>query len=113
MLGGLGNLANLLKQAGQMKENLAKLQDELAARTFEAEAGAGLVKAVVNGRGELVDLKIEPRAVEDVELLEDLIKGAVGAASRKAREGAKEELAKLTGGINLPGFEDMLGGGGL
>ena len=111
MFGGIGNLANVLKQAGQMKENMAKMQEELAKMTYAADAGAGLVRVTVNGRSELVDIKIEPKAVEDVELLEDLIKGAVSAASRKAQEGMKEELAKLTGGLSIPGLEDMLGGG--
>lgn len=111
MLGGLGNFANLIKQAGQMKENMAKMQEELAKQTYQAEAGAGLVKVTMNGRGDLVDLKIESKATEDVEVLEDLIKGAICAASRKAKEGAKAELSKLTGGINIPGLEELTGGG--
>lgn len=110
MFGGLGNLATLLKQAGQMRENMARMQEELAGRTFEGEAGAGMVRAVVNGRSELVDIKIEPAAVADVELLEELIKGAITSAAQRAQEGAKAELAKLTGGLNIPGLEDMLGG---
>ena len=82
MLGGVGNLAKLLKQAGQMKENMAKLQEELARKTFDAEAGAGMVKAVVNGKCELVDIRIESAATADVERLEEMVKGAVGAAMR-------------------------------
>ncbi len=112
MLGGLGNLANLIKQAGQMKEHLARMQEQLAAQRFEGQAGAGMVRAVVNGRSELLDIKIEPQAVEDLELLEELVKGAVIAASRQAQEGVKAEMAKLTGGMNLPGLEDMFGGRG-
>ena len=111
MLGGLGNFANLIKQATQMKENMASWQEELARRTYEAEAGGGMVRAIVNGKGELADIKIENQATEDVEQLEELIKGAVSAASRKAHDAAKDELAKLTGGMNLPGLQDMLGGG--
>ncbi|MCH8968741.1 MAG: YbaB/EbfC family nucleoid-associated protein [Planctomycetes bacterium] len=111
MLGGLGDLANLVKQAGQMKENMANWQEELARKTFEGDAGAGMVRAVVNGKCELVNIKIEPRAVEDVEMLEDLVKSAVGAATRKAQEAARADLGKLTGGMNIPGLEQMLGGG--
>ena len=80
MLGGLGNLAGLIKQARQMKENMDQLQAELERRTYTADSGAGLVVATVNGKGELTDIRIDPKAVEDVEMLEDLIKAAVGAA---------------------------------
>ena len=110
-LGGLGNLANLMKQAGQMKEHMANWQEKQAKLTFEAEAGAGMVKAVVNGRGELVDIRIEPDAAKDVERLEDLIKGAISAAASKAQSAARAELSQLTGGLNLSGLEEMLGGG--
>jgi len=109
MLGGLGNLAGLLKQARQMKENMEQMQAELERQTFQADAGAGLVTATVNGRGDLTDIRIDPRAVQDVEMLEDLIKAAVGAASAKARDAMKAGMARLTGGLNLPGLSDMLG----
>ncbi len=111
MLGGLGNFADFVKQAGQMKENMAHWQEELARKTFEGDAGAGMVRAVVNGKCELVNIKIEPRAVEDIEILEDLVKSAFGAATRKAQEAARADLGKLTGGMNIPGLEQMLGGG--
>ncbi len=111
MLGGLGNFADLIKQASQMKENMASWQEELAKKTFEAEAGAGMVRATVNGKSELVDIRIEPQATEDVERLEDLIKGAISAAARKAQDAAKAELVKLTGGMNIPWLQEMLGGG--
>jgi nucleoid-associated protein EbfC len=111
MFGGLGNLAGLMKQAKSMQENVQKMQESLAAQRFEGEAGAGLVRAVVNGKGELVDIKIDPQAVTDVELLEDMVKAAISAASRKAQDGMKEEMSKLTGGLNIPGLSDLLGGG--
>ena len=112
MFGALGDLANLMKQAKSMQENMQKMQESLAEQRYEAEAGAGMVRAVVNGKSELVDIKIDPKAAGDVELLEDLVKAAIGAASRKAQDGMKEELAKLTGGISLPGLGNLLGGGG-
>ncbi|GMV96348.1 MAG: YbaB/EbfC family nucleoid-associated protein [Phycisphaerae bacterium] len=111
MFGGLGNLATLFKQARSLQENMARMQETLAQRRFEAEAGAGMVRAVVDGKGELVQIKIAPQAASDVELLEDLVTAAVSAATRKAHEGMKEEMMKLTGGVNIPGLADMLGQG--
>jgi hypothetical protein len=111
MLGGLGNLAGMLKQAKEMKGRMEQIQSELAARRHSAEAGGGAVSAVVDGKGTLVDVKIKPEATGDVELLEDLIKAAVGAAVDKAHQEMKEEMAKLTGGMNIPGLSDMFGGG--
>ena len=110
MLGGLGDLAGLLKQAKQMKSQMDRIQAELEGRSYEAEAGAGLVVATVNGRSELTCIKIDPKAVEDVEMLEDLVKAAVSAAANKAREAVKDEMAKLTGGLDLPGLSGLMGG---
>jgi len=110
MLSGLGNLAGMLKQAKEMKGRIDQLQAELTARRYSSEAGGEMVCATVDGRGTLVDLKIKPEATTDVELLEDLIKAAVGAAAQKAQDEMKAEMSKLTGGLNLPGLSDMLGG---
>lgn len=111
MLGGLGNLAGMLKSAKELQENLGKMQAELAQKRFEGEAGGGMVRAVVDGKCMLVDVKIDPKAVQDVELLEDLVKAAVGVAIGKAQEGAKAELAAFAGGLNVPGLSQLLGGG--
>ena len=70
-----------------------------------------MVRATVDGKSALVDLKIDPEAVKDVELLEDLVKAAVGAATAKAQEAMKGEMAALTGGMDIPGMTDLLGGG--
>lgn len=110
MLGGLGNMANLLKSAKNMQGQMAKLQEELAKKRIDGESGGGLVKATVDGRCTLVDIRIDPKAVEDVELLEDLVKAAVGAAISKSQEAMKQELSALTGGMNIPGISDMFGG---
>ena len=110
MLGGLGNLTEMLKQAKDMKARMEQMQADLAAQRHAADAGGGTVTATVDGKGHLVDIKIDPEAAADVELLEDLIKGACAAASRKATEHAQAEMAKLTGGLNIPGLSDMLGG---
>lgn len=109
MLGGLGNITGILKAAKDLQGNLSKLQEQLAARRYEGEAGGGMVRAVVDGRGMLLDLKIEPKAVQDVELLEDLVKAAVAAAFVKSQEGMKNDMATLTGGLNLPGLDAMFG----
>jgi DNA-binding YbaB/EbfC family protein len=110
MFGKFGDIATLLKQASQFKENMGKIQENLARTRYEADAGAGLVRAVVNGRQELLDIKIDSKAVEDRELLEELVKGAVGAAMRKAQQGAREELEKLTGGVDISMLNQMFGG---
>lgn len=109
MFGGLGNLAGMMKQAKALQENFQKVQEELAARTYDGDAGAGMVTAEVNGKMELLRVKIDPQAAKDVELLEDLVVAAVSAATRKAQEGAKAEMSKITGGLNIPGLTDLLG----
>jgi len=111
MLGGLGNLANVLKTAKDMQANMGKMQEELASRRFEGDAGGGMVRVTVDGRGSLIEVKIDPKATSDVELLEDLVKAAVGAATTKSQEAMKSDVAAMTGGLNIPGLTDMLGKG--
>ena len=100
-----------MKSAKELQGNLAKLEAELASRRYEGEAGGGMVRATVDGKGVLVDIRIDPQALNDRELLEDLIKAAVCAATSKSREAIKGEMASLTGGLNIPGLTEMLGGG--
>ncbi len=111
MFGGLGNIAGILKQAKSLQENMQRMQEELAQRRYDADAGAGMVRATVNGRSELISVKIDPKAVDDVEMLEDLITAAVNAASKKAQEAVKAEMTQLTGGLNIPGLTDQAGPG--
>jgi hypothetical protein len=110
MFGQLGNLAGIMKQAKEMKDKMEQMQESLQHLRFEADSGAGAVTATVNGRLELHGLKISSETVSagDVELLEDLIKSAVCAAQRKAADGVKAEMTKMTGGLNLPGLEGLL-----
>lgn len=112
MFGGLGNIAGMIKQAKEMQSRLKDIQEEIAQSRYEADSGAGAVSATVNGRMELIGLKISPETVKsgDVELLEDLVKSAVCAAQRKATDGAKAKMGELTGGMNLPGLEGLMGG---
>jgi len=111
MLGNLGQLANLLKNAGQIKENMQAMQERLQAARYVGEAGGGQVRATVDGRGELVSIKLEPATVEggDIELLEDLICAAVRDAMAKSREAVQQEMQAATGGMDLGGMMDMLG----
>ena len=102
------DLGGLFRQAQELQEKLAGVQQELAARTAEASAGGGMVTAVVNGKFELVRIRIEPSLLQnpDVEMVQDLIVAAVNEAVRAARRMIEEEMGKLTGGlgIKLPGI---------
>jgi nucleoid-associated protein EbfC len=112
MLGNLGQMMNLLKNAGQIKQQAKEMNERLQAARFEADSGAGQVRATVDGRGELVSIKIDPAVVQagDVEMLEDLTVAAVRAAVASSREAMQKEVSELTGGLglNLPGLGDML-----
>ena len=100
------DMQGILRQAQQMQERLAKLQEELAGKTVEASAGGGMVTVVVNGRQEVLSVRIEKEVVspEDVELLQDLVAGAVNEAISRSRKMMADEMAKITGGLNLPGL---------
>ncbi len=90
-----------------LQEKMAKVQEELEQRTVEGSSGGGMVTVVVNGKLEVIDLKIDPQVVnpEDVSMLEDLIIAAVNEALRRAQEIMAEELSKLAGGLNIPGLK--------
>jgi len=100
------NFQNLMKQAQKLQEKMAKVQEELAAKTVEATSGGGMVTAVVNGKFELISIRIEKDVVnpDDVDMLQDLIVAAVNEGVRKAQEMASAEMAKVTGGMKLPGM---------
>ncbi len=99
-------LGNIMKQAQQMQQKMARVQEELAERTIEATAGGGMVTAVANGKQQLISLKIEKEVVdpEDVEMLQDLVQAAVNEAMKKSQEMVQEEMGKITGGFNMPGM---------
>ena len=101
-----GNMQAMARQAQKLQQQMAKMQEELEAKEFEASAGGGVVTAKVNGKHELLEIKIKPEAVEpeDVEMLEDMVKGAVNEAMRIASETTEREMGKLTGGLNIPGL---------
>lgn len=112
MLGNLGQLAHLMKNAGQIKQNMADMNEKLSAARYSGEAGGGQVQATVDGKGDLVSLKIEPALIEagDVEMLEDLICAAARDAIRVSREAAQKEMESAMGGLDLGGMMNMLGG---
>lgn len=105
--GGLGDFQKLAKQAQEMQEKAAKLQEDLASMRITSQAGGGMVTATVNGHGHLVELKINPVVVdaEDVEMLEDLIITATKEAAAKAQTEQETRMKDITGGLgdlNLP-----------
>jgi len=97
---------DLLKQVQDVRERMQRLQEELGARSVEGSAGGGMVVAVVNGRQELLDLRIEKEVVDpgDVGMLRDLVRAAVNDALARSREMAAAEMAKITGGMLPPGI---------
>ena len=97
---------NILKQAQQMHTRIAQLQEEMAGKTVEASSGGGMVNMVMNGKQEVLSIRIDPEVVnrEDVEMLQDLIVAAVNEAIRKSQEMMTEEMKKVTGGLNIPGL---------
>ena len=105
MMGG-ANMQQLARQAQKLQQQMAKAQEELDAREFEATSGGGMVTAKVNGKRELLDLTIKPEAVDpdDVEMLEDMVMAAVNEALRTAAETVEREMGKLTGGMGMPGL---------
>ena len=105
MPGGM-NQAAMLKQAQKMQQEMLRMQAEQEAKTFTAKAGGGMVSATVNGKHELVELAINPEAVDpdDVEMLQDMVIAAVNEAMRTADAEAANNMSRLTGGMNLGGL---------
>jgi len=95
-----------MKQAKKMQERMVELQEELATKSVDATAGGGMVSVTVNGKFEILSLKIEKEVVnsDDVEMLQDLIVAAVNEGIRKAQEMAASEMGKITGGMQIPGL---------
>ncbi len=100
---GGGMNMNMIRQAQKMQQDMLKMQEEIERKTYEATAGGGMVKAVINGKNELVELVIDPQAVDpqDVEMLQDMVVAAVNEAIRKADAARSESMLKITGGLNI------------
>ena len=98
-----------MEAAQRMQREMARVQELLATTRVEAAAGGGMVTVVANGRMEILEVRIEPSVVDpkDVGMLQDLVTAAVNQALQKARDTAQGELAKVTGGMSLPGFPSV------
>lgn len=105
MPGGM-NQAAMMKQAQKMQQEMLRMQEEMENKTYSAAAGGGMVTASVNGKHEVVNLEINPEAVDpdDVEMLQDMVIAAVNEALRTADADAANNMSRLTGGLNLGGL---------
>jgi DNA-binding YbaB/EbfC family protein len=101
-----GDLAKMMKLAGEIKRRMPELQAKLAESTYDATSGGGAVRAVVNGKLSLVELSISPQVLADGDagMIEDLVKAAISAAQEKASQSAAEAMRELTGGMDIPGL---------
>lgn len=103
-------LGDMMKQLQKMQAKMAEMQTELEQLKVEGSSGGGMVKAILNGKQELLEIKIDPEVIdpEEKEMLEELVVAAVTAAREKAAEVQQEKMSALTGGLPIPGM-----GGGL
>lgn len=104
--GGMGNMQQLMAQAQKMQAAMEQKKKELDGMTVSATAGGGMVTAEVSGAHRVTSITIDPEAVDpdDVEMLQDLIQAAINEAMQKADEISEAEMAKLAGGMNIPGM---------
>lgn len=124
-LKNLKNLAGLMGNAGELKAKFEQMQAELETMTVEADAGAGAVRVAVNGHLRVTDVKLDPVMITalvgggegsgetsggaDHGMIEELIVSATNAAMAKAQEMIKEHMSSLTGGLDLPGMDQLIG----
>ena len=105
MPGGM-NQAAMMKQVQKMQQDMLRMQEEMEAKTYTATAGGGMVKAEVSGKNELVNLEINPEAVDpdDVDMLQDMVIAAVNEALRAAETDKNSNMSRMAGGLNLGGM---------
>jgi len=103
---GGGSMSKMLKQAKQMQEQIAKMQEELEQKEIESSSGGGAITVTITGKQMITALKINPDAVdlEDIEVLEDMIIAAINEGIKKSQEMVSTEMARITGGLNIPGL---------
>lgn len=103
---GGGNMNSMMKKVQKMQQEMARTQQEIEEKEFSSTAGGGVIEAVVNGKKEVVKIKIDEDVVdpEDTEMLEDLVVAAINDALKKSDEYSQKEMGKLTGNINIPGL---------
>ncbi len=104
--GGAGNMQAMIRQAQKMQEDMAIKQEELDAREYEIKAGGGVVSVKINGKKEILSIDIQPEIVDpdDVETLSDILVAAVNEAIKRVENTNNEEMAKITGSMNMPGM---------
>ena len=100
------DLGSLFKQAKEMQTKMADVQRDLAEKKVEVSTGGGMVKVVANGVNEIISINIDDELISmnDREVLEDLLTGAINEVHRKVKDLAQEEMSSLTGGIKIPGL---------
>lgn len=110
MLKGLGNIAELMKQAQQMGGRMQEINESLKSKTIEGSAGGGMVTVEINGLTEVLRCTIEPKLIEqqDREMIEDLVVAATNQAIARAKQLHAESMKELAGGISLPGLDEAL-----
>ena len=106
MGGGPSNMQSMLKQTQKMQEDMAALQAELEEREYDVAAGGGVINVKINGKKEILSVKIDPEVVDpdDIETLEDLIVAAVNEGIKKVESVSAEEMQKITGSMSIPGM---------
>jgi nucleoid-associated protein EbfC len=106
---GIPSMGNLMKQAQQLQTKMARLQEELGEKTVGASSGGGMVSVVVNGRQEIISIKIDREVInpDDADMLQDLIVAAVNDGIAKAKSMVNEEMSRITGGLNLPSIPGL------
>ena len=102
----MGDMNKAMKQVAKLQADMARMQEELGTVRVEASSGGGVVRAVANGHGELVELSMDPEAVDptDVGMLADMVMAAVNEAQRNARAMSEEKMRALTGDLKIPGL---------
>ncbi len=118
-LKNLKGLAGLMDNAGEIREKMQQMQEELGRLTAEADAGAGAVRVVVNGKMQVLKVDLDRAMLSslagegpdtDKQMIEELITSATNEALTRAQELVRQEMTKLTGGMDLPGMDGLLGG---
>ncbi|MBR2650663.1 MAG: YbaB/EbfC family nucleoid-associated protein [Clostridia bacterium] len=109
MGGGPSNMQSVLKQAQKMQEDMAAKQAELEEREYDISAGGGVVNVKINGKKEILSVKLSPEIVDpdDIETLEDLVVAAINEAIKKVEAVSAEEMQKITGSMGIPGIPGM------
>jgi len=104
----LGNIANLMKQAQEMKSRMGELEGKLAEIRVKGSSGGGMVDVEANGQQKILSIRIDETLLDDREMLEDLVAAATNDALKKAKQAATEQMSELTGGMDMPGMEEMM-----